>query len=193
MQDNFPSAYYNHCIAHRMALFASKTAGKIPKVAEFSTIDKLINFSRFSPKRTSLLGHCLQKPGDTRWLSRNTAVTAKDVWYETIGTALYEFSTDTTQKAENQANARHLCKQIQEIDFVFLLKLYRKLFDYCTPIIKLMQNPSFDAIQLASMLGNFQQVLQSYDSSQTWADALSMDPSLPHICPKETGGESIKI
>ena len=176
-----------------MALFASKTAGKIPKVAEFSTIDKLINFSRFSPKRTSLLGHCLQKPGDTKWLSRNTAVTAKDVWYETIGTALYEFSTDTTQKAENQANARHLCKQIQEIDFVFLLKLYRKLFDYCTPIIKLMQNPSFDAIQLASMLGNFQQVLQSYDSSQTWADALSMDPSLPHICPKETGGESIKI
>ena len=35
IQEQFPFAYYNHCVAHRMALCASQSANKIPKVAEF--------------------------------------------------------------------------------------------------------------------------------------------------------------
>ena len=35
MQQMFPFAYYNHCVAHRMALCASQSANKVPKVSEF--------------------------------------------------------------------------------------------------------------------------------------------------------------
>ena len=75
IQDLFPAAFYNHCVAHRISLCASQSANKIPKVAKFfDTVDKLIRFFRSSPKRTSQLGHSLPKPGDTRWLSCDAAI-----------------------------------------------------------------------------------------------------------------------
>ena len=75
IQRKFPSAYYNHCVAHRMSLSASQSANKILQVAKFFvTVDTLINFFRTSPKRTRNLGHNLPKPGDTRWCSRDSAI-----------------------------------------------------------------------------------------------------------------------
>ena len=88
MQRRFPVAYYNHCVAHRMSLSASQSATKIPKVAKFfATIDRMINFFRSSPKRSRHLGHSLPKPGDTCWLSHDTAIGVIDSFY--IGAALY--------------------------------------------------------------------------------------------------------
>ena len=186
MQQMFPFAYYNHCVAHRMALCASQSANKVPKVSEFfGILDKLVSFFRASPKRTTYLGRNLPKPGDTRWFSRDTAVTVVDTWYETIGTALFEIANDSSQKTENQATARGLCKQIQQVEFVYLLKLYRKLFEHCTPIITVMQKPSFDALQLASMLEDFQRVLCTFDLNEIWEDALAMDPTLPVVRSRE--------
>ena len=38
MQDRFPSAYYSHCVAHRLALCASQSSSSIPKVPSFLTL-----------------------------------------------------------------------------------------------------------------------------------------------------------
>eukprot|EP00794_Sanderia_malayensis_P010663 gene10663-11791_t len=47
VQDKFPAAYYNHCVAHRLSLCASQTANQTPQVARFfDTVDKLIRFFR---------------------------------------------------------------------------------------------------------------------------------------------------
>ena len=55
-QNVFPFAFYNHCIAHRLALCASQASSKVPKIAKFfRTVDKLIDFIKSSPKRTSHL------------------------------------------------------------------------------------------------------------------------------------------
>eukprot|EP00794_Sanderia_malayensis_P021001 gene21001-23052_t len=160
IQEQFPFAYYNHCVAHRMALCASQSANKIPKVAEFfGILDKLISFFRSSPKRTAHLGQNLPKPGDTRWVSRNTSVSVIDTCYETIGTVLYEIAHDNSQKKDTQESAKGIFLQIQQIDFIFFLKLYRKLFEHCTPIVTIMQKPSFDAVQLSSMLDDFHEAL----------------------------------
>ena len=186
MQDMFPSAYYNHCVAHQMALCASQSANKVPKIAEFfCTLDKLVSFFRASPKRTSQLGRNLPKPGDTRWLSRDTALAVVDSWYETIGTALFEIANDSRLKMESKATARGLCLRIQQIEFVYLLKFYRKLFEHCMPIITVMQKPTFDAVQLASMIADFQRVLSTFNLSQIWDDALAMDPTLPVVRSRE--------
>ena len=40
-------------------------------------------------------------------------------------------------------------------EFVFLLKIYGKIFAHSAPIITVMQNPTLDAVQLSSMLEDF--------------------------------------
>ena len=182
IQGNFPAAYYNHCVAHRMSLCASRSASKIPQVAKFfGTTDKLISFFRSSPKRTRHLGLNLPKPGDTRWLSRDSAISVIDSCYEAIGTVLYELSNNRNEKAETQTSARGLGIQMQQVEFVFLLKLYRKIFEHCTPIMTVMQKPTLDAIQLSSMLEDFQRFLRSFNFVQVWEATLQADPDFPVI------------
>eukprot|EP00794_Sanderia_malayensis_P010415 gene10415-11503_t len=66
IQDHFPAAYYNHCVAHRMSLSASQTSMSIPRVANFiGTADKLVSLFRSSPKCSKNFGANLRKPGDT--------------------------------------------------------------------------------------------------------------------------------
>ena len=182
VQEVFKYAYYNHCVAHRLSLCASQTAKKIPRIAKFfDGVDKLITFFRSSPKRTHRLGHSLPKPGDTRWLSRDTALALLDKWYEEIGAVLYSIAEDPREKAETQATARGLCVQIQHVQFVFLLKFYRKLFEYCTPIITVMQKPTLDAVQLSSMLTDFQKILGDFRYDQIWEDTIKVDPEIPTV------------
>ena len=121
VQDNFPFAYYNHCVAHRMSLCASQSSMTIPEVAKFfGILDKLITFFRSSPKRTRFLGYNLPKPGDTRWLSRDTAVSAIDTFYETVGAVLYEMSSNGARKMDTQLTARGLLANIHNVDFICL-------------------------------------------------------------------------
>ena len=182
MQRRFPVAYYNHCVAHRMSLSASQSATKIPKVAKFfATIDRMINFFRSSPKRSRHLGHSLPRPGDTRWLSRDTAIGVIDSFYEDIGAALYEFSNASNEKAETQTKARGIRTQMQQVEFVFLLKTYRKIFEHCTPIIVTMQKTTLDAIQLTSMINDFKGVLANFNFDGVWEDTLLTDPELPTV------------
>eukprot|EP00794_Sanderia_malayensis_P013467 gene13467-14858_t len=125
MRDRFLFAYYNHCVAHRMSLCASQSANKITEIANFfGTLDAVICFFRSSPKRSGNLGYNLPKPGDTRWLSRDMAIAAIDSYYETIGTVLFEISTDDNEKTDTQTQARGLVLNIQSVSFVFLLKFY---------------------------------------------------------------------
>ena len=180
VSDKYPYAYYNHCVAHRISLCASHSANRIPEVAKFfGTLDRLVTFFRSSPKRTRFLGHNLPKPGDTRWLSRDTAVIAIDTFYETIGTALYEVSVNSREKAETQATARGLVSSIQNADFICFLKLYRKIFEHCSPIIVMMQKTTIDAVQVRSMLNDFQRFLASIDFDVIWNETLETDPYFP--------------
>ena len=163
-----------------MSLCAAQSANKIIEVAKsFGTLEKIINFFRSSPKRTRHLGYHLPKPGDTRWVSRDLAVSAIDSHYEAIGTVLDEISRNRTEKIDTQTTARGLVTNIQNVDFICLLKLYRKIFDHCTPIMKMMQKPSLDAVQLRTMLDDFLHFLTVLDFDQIWADTLEADPNFP--------------
>ena len=43
VQEHYPFAFYNHCVAHRMSLCAAQSATKIPKIANFfAMVEKLI-------------------------------------------------------------------------------------------------------------------------------------------------------
>eukprot|EP00794_Sanderia_malayensis_P001780 gene1781-1984_t len=182
VQDKFPAAYYNHCVAHRLSLCALQTANQIPQVARFfDTVDKPIRFFRKSPKRTSQLGHSLPLPGDTRWLSRDMAISVVDSLYESLGTVLYELANDHSVNTDTQVSARGLCVQIQHIEFAFLLKFYRKIFAHCAPILPVMQNPTLDATQLLMMLEDFQAFLLNLDSNQVLEDAMILDPEIPSV------------
>ena len=153
---------------------------KFPEVAKFfGILDKLITFFRSSPKRTRYLGYNLPKPGDTRWLSRDTAITVIDSCYETIGTVLYEISSNGIEKVDTQTTTRGLLTSIQNVDFICLLKLYKKIFEHCTPIVTVMQKPTLDAIQLRSMLDDFQRFLAALNFDNIWEITLEADPNFP--------------
>ncbi len=79
---------------------------------------------------------------------------------------MFEMARDTNEKAETRASARGLCEKIQQIQFVFLLKLYCKIFEYCTPVIKVMEKPTLDAVQESSMVNDLKLVLQSLNFEQ---------------------------
>ena len=101
IREHFPAAYYTHCVAHRMALCAKTSANKIARVSEFfNNTDKLITFFRSSPKRTRNLGQNLPKPGDIRWMSRDSAISVIDSSYDSIGNALLVVTTNKEQNSE---------------------------------------------------------------------------------------------
>ncbi len=54
---------------------------------------------------------------------------------------------------------------------MYFLKLYRKLFEYRTLIITIMQKPTMNAVQLRSMLEDFHRVLNDFDFEQAWEDS----------------------
>ena len=93
---------------------------KTPKIAKFfDTMDKVISFVRSSPKQTHLLGRKMPKHGDTRWLSRDTALMAVDSSYEELGSSFYDMSRDANEKAETEVTAQGLCVQMQHISICF--------------------------------------------------------------------------
>eukprot|EP00794_Sanderia_malayensis_P008582 gene8582-9499_t len=130
----------------------------------------------------SPLGHSLPLPGDTRWSSRDTAISVVDSLYESLGTVLYELANENSVNTDTQVSARGLCVQIQHIEFAFLLKFYRKIFAHCPPILTVMQNPTLDATQLLMMLEDFQAFLLNLDSNQVWEDTMILDPEIPSVC-----------
>lgn len=112
----YPAPYYNHGLAQRISLTASQWANRIKTVAKFfDAVDKLVRFVKRSPKRTSQLGHCLPKPGDTHWLARDAAIRVIDSLYETMGAVLYDMANDKDHKTETQVIAQRLCLQMQHI------------------------------------------------------------------------------
>eukprot|EP00795_Rhopilema_esculentum_P014844 gene14844-biopygen4545 len=123
----------------------------------------------------------MPKPGDTRWLSRDSALTAIDSSYEELGSLFYAMSKDPKEKAETKATASGFCVQVQNVEFVFLLTFYRKLFDLCTPISLMMQKPTMDAVQVTSMLEDFDRALKRFDYQQIWEDTLGKDPEIPVV------------
>ncbi|XP_065068262.1 uncharacterized protein LOC135693660 [Rhopilema esculentum] len=162
-------------IAWLMSLCAAQSAMKIPKIAKFfGIVDKLITFFRNSPKRTTSLGHNLPKPGDT-------AISTIDTHYKATGTAFYEISHDVKEKTGTQANARGFGTQMQDVEFVYFLKLYRKIFELSTPIVTLMQKPPLDPVQLRSMMNDFVNILSSFNFSQVWEDTLLADPNFSSV------------
>ena len=104
---------------------------------------------------TSRFGHNLPMPEDPGWLSRDTSIVAIDSVQETSVTVLYDISIDATERTDAQDAARDLIISIQNVYFICLLKLYRKLFGHCTPIISITQKPTLDMIQVKSMLDGF--------------------------------------
>ena len=138
----------------------------------FGTVDKLITFFRSSRKRTQHLGYNLPRPGDTICLSGDTASSAIDEYHEAIGTVLQEISSDRTENIDTQTTARGLVISIQNVNFIFLLKLYRTMFDHCTPITTIMQKPTVDAVQLKSMLNDFLCFLDQLNFDQVWEDQI---------------------
>ena len=104
-----------------------------------------------------------------------------DSCYEEIGAALYEYANNSNEKAETQSKARGIGTQMQQVEFVFLLKTYRKIFEHCTPIMVMMQKTTLDAIHLTSMINDFKGILSNFDFDGIWEDTLLADPEFPTV------------
>ena len=97
------------------------------------------------------------------------------------GDALYKYANDSKEKAKTQDKARGIGTQMQQVQFVFLLKTYRKILEHCTPVMVTIQKPTLDAIYLTSMISDFKVVLASFDFDIIWQDTLLADPEFPTI------------
>ncbi len=68
---------------------------------------------------------------------------------------------------------------------MYFLKLYKKVFEYRTLIITIMQKPTMNAVQLRSMLEDFHRVLNDFDFEQAWEDSFLANPAFPAVRTKE--------
>ena len=94
----------------------------------FGIIDKLEFFLRSSSQSASRCSNNLPVSGDARWHSRDTSIVAIDSFQQTINTVLYNLSIDTIAWNDAQDTVRQLFISIQNADFLYLLKLYRKIY-----------------------------------------------------------------
>lgn len=100
------------------------------------------------------------------------AISVIDTYYETIGTVLYEIVNNASEKSDTQNLARSLGMKIQKVEFIFLLKLYRKIFEHCMQIISMMQKSMLDAVMVTSVLEDLKAILANFDFNQIWGDML---------------------
>jgi len=90
--------------------------------------------------------------------------------------------------------ARGLVLSIHNINLLCLLKLYRKIFEHCAPIIKMMQKPTLDAVLVRSMLKDFQRFLATLGFEKIWTETLEADPNFPsHVLELDGGEQKVQI
>ena len=117
-----------------------KACDTVPNVSLlFGAMQALCTFFRASPKRACLLDGVLPGSCATRWLTRGKCVDKIENKFKEIKTVLENVSRDSTYTSSTKAEAFGLHSMLLNIDNVFLLKVFKRIFCMSDAVTKGLQ------------------------------------------------------
>ena len=185
LKEVWPSADFTHCYAHKWALVVRKACDGINTVSLFfGTIQTLCSFFRASPKRACLLEGVLPGSCATRWLSRGKCVGAIENKFNEIRDVLLNIcSNNPSHPATTRAEAHGLLTQLSDIDNVFLLKLFKRIFCLSDAVTTALQHKNLDTNTVSSRVKDYKVSLKQMKSDEVFKsiydETLALNPNIP--------------
>lgn len=187
-----PKAIYIHCHSHLLNLSLQNSCSSIPVIRNcLGQINALYNFLEASPKRHCLFAAKQQKMSggqkcktlkllcETRWASREKAVSSVMENFEVIICALEELS-DEPGKIGGEASA--LLKSCATFEFFFYISLLNEIFHITSTLSNYLQGVKISVGSAVKLAGSCCMVLQARRNddyfNQLWLKAYDLATTL---------------
>ena len=190
LQKIWPCAELVHCYAHKWIFVAQNASKRIPDVSLFfGFLHNLTKFFRASPKRATLLTAALPAASSTRWLSRGKSVS-------TVSSKFIELCDVLTRVSANSegfdsgacAEAKGLVMQLRSVKNVFLLVLFRKIFELSDVMTEKLQSATMNPAEVASEVNNYKKNLKDLCTDMAFEEMFSETQALEPDMPTQTAG-----
>lgn len=205
VKETFPNALFVHCLAHRLNLVLSKSCDKIRECRIFfQSITGFSNFFSHSTKRTAVLDSFLKrrlpKVAHTRWNFNGRLILSIHDNIDNLST-LFEYITDNEEDiwdVETVNSARGLSVLLNNFQFVFLLKMFSKIFPQTDILFEIFQSKQSDISFCTQKIRDFQTQLQNLRNNFTnvWEEtSLICEPTQQRKRPRSIvdGSENIEL
>lgn len=160
VREVWPNARFIHCHAHKWNLVVQSITKHIANASIFfGIVQNVINFFRSSPKRATLLSASLPRASQTRWLTRGKSVSVIYSKYREIITVLDTITVSTDFDSNARAEARGILNNLRNRKTVFLLLLFKRIFELSDVITKKLQTVHLDPVEIESKVNDYRKNL----------------------------------
>ena len=145
VREDFPFAYFFHCVVHCSNLVLCQSASFIPLVRVFfANVAAFSTFASNSPRRKDLLhtiGIDIPKPGETRWYYRSCTISVLYDKYKTL-LDLLERTIENPQGWDDASisQASGLYHFMNSFLFCFLVHVFDKILEQSSLLYMVLQN-----------------------------------------------------
>lgn len=171
LQMKWKYAYFSHCAAHKFALVVRQACRDIEEIdLFFGFLQNLTNFFRASPKRSSLIDYTLPSVGKTRWLSRGKVVKTVNRHLDSLKKILSDISMSGEFDGATKSEADGYVDKLNDENKLFLLKLFKRLFDLSDLLTFKLQSPAIDPVVVHSKMLDYKTNILSLRNDFAVAD-----------------------
>nr|CAI5828860.1 unnamed protein product [Callosobruchus analis] len=166
-----PHALFTHCYAHKLNLVLSKACNGIKEVRIlFSNLSGFSSFFSKSSKRSEVLNRIVDRRiptnAPTRWnFSSRAVVTVESQRRKLI--EVFEFIFNDNQILREAYGLRQL---LLESNFIFFLKVFKKIFEHTDVVFQILQNKSTDITYSKTRINSL--INQEYRSNEIHFNSL---------------------
>ena len=134
IRQDYPFAFFSHCVAHRLNLVLCQSASSIPSIkVVFANVSAFSTFTSLSSKRKELFrSHAIEIPheGETRWYWRSCTIAMIFDKYSTLIDVLENLVENTTSWYDAKlTEANELLHYLTSFLFCFLVQVFNKIFE----------------------------------------------------------------
>ena len=194
LQNIWPHAEFVHCYAHKWALVVQSASKRMQDVSLFfGFVHNLTNFFHASPKRALLLSAALPTASSTRWLSTGKSVSTISSKFSELCDVLVRVSTTSEFDSSARAEAKGLVVQLKSIKNVFLLVMFRKVFELSDVMTKKLQSVIIHPAEVASKVSDYRKNLQDLRTELAFQEMFNQTKVFEPDMPTQTAGRKRKV
>nr|CAI5852598.1 unnamed protein product [Callosobruchus analis] len=174
-----PHALFTHCYAHKLNLVLSKACNGIKEVRIFfSNLSGFSSFFSKSSKRSEVLNRIVDRRiptnAPTRWNFSSRAVVIVVSQRRKL-IEVFEFiseSEDFFNDNQTLREAYGLRQLLLDSNFIFFLKVFKKIFEHTDVVFQILQNKSTDITYSKTRINSLINQLKEYRSNEIHFNSL---------------------
>ncbi|KAL7602827.1 uncharacterized protein LOC111910672 [Lactuca sativa] len=194
--NDYPCAYYIHCMAHRLQLVLVATTREVSSVHEFfqnlsfivnaigasckrqdelqatqaAGIAELLEFGEINTGKGANQIGTLKRVGDTRWTSHFTSTSSLLQMYNPTCTVL-ENIKKVGSNYKTKGDASIALKRMTSFEFVFILHMMKQILGITNTLCQALQQKSQDNISAITMVSHTKKLIETFRDNE-WATFL---------------------